>query len=640
MSKASKSDLDASSTNGSESLGIDAGDQTPKYDKLVQDYVKLRSKLTVLKKAYVEQSDLSTKKDQTLRKYELEIEALSFRNQQLSVRVECLQRELEEKSQKAVTPSSSSSNSSINSIKPSAELLAEELQHKIEENQTLHLKLNELEVDLAQKIAKNQESLKQVEYDKMLLEKKLHALELSSKSSIEKLENDKIKLELSIIQLEDQLRSTHLENEQLIRKESEQNLVCQQNEKPLAHVNSVKLNNTLQGHLEFVFESLTQVYSSLEDLFGKKVKICKAVTKCALLLKQMVNSPNESNLSQFLNSNQDMLSILVENLLQSSQNIQMDKLNKKIKIYLNKLDQFLFQDETNFSLILKQIYQSVNLSKVLVANQSVYNQIEILIGIFDKILFAMNEKLSLKYSLDYSHDLTTLDECLVSHVAQFKHSLCTIHSSSNLIESLIELRSHFCTDNENQVDQVDPAEVQELKKLLEQKENFINELEAECKLLKDRHDCQDANIADLQAKLDALITETGRDEKKIDSLDQIEEKMERTSIQLYQSQIEALNKQIQLLDSKAVYYYDEMMSLIERIKVQMSINDVQSRDLNEIKDQLERTRSSYEMQISTMSDHLIEVNERMTIQGEENEKLRHELDMIYASKSAKAKRTK
>ncbi len=35
-----------------------------KYDKLVQDYVKLRSKLTILKKAYVELSDSSSQKDQ------------------------------------------------------------------------------------------------------------------------------------------------------------------------------------------------------------------------------------------------------------------------------------------------------------------------------------------------------------------------------------------------------------------------------------------------------------------------------------------------------------------------------------------------------------------------------------------------
>lgn len=67
-----------------------------KYEKLVQEYVKLRSKLTILKKAYVELSETSAQKDQALRKCEQEIEGLSFRNQQLTSRVEVLQRDLAE----------------------------------------------------------------------------------------------------------------------------------------------------------------------------------------------------------------------------------------------------------------------------------------------------------------------------------------------------------------------------------------------------------------------------------------------------------------------------------------------------------------------------------------------------------------
>jgi hypothetical protein len=66
-----------------------------KYEKLVQDYVKLRSKLTILKKAYLELSETSTLKDQSFRKCEQEIEGLNFRNQQLTSRVELLQKDLE-----------------------------------------------------------------------------------------------------------------------------------------------------------------------------------------------------------------------------------------------------------------------------------------------------------------------------------------------------------------------------------------------------------------------------------------------------------------------------------------------------------------------------------------------------------------
>ena len=58
--------------------------------------MKLRSKLSILKKAYVELSESSAQKDQSLRKCEQEIEGLSFRNQQLTSRVEVLQRDLAE----------------------------------------------------------------------------------------------------------------------------------------------------------------------------------------------------------------------------------------------------------------------------------------------------------------------------------------------------------------------------------------------------------------------------------------------------------------------------------------------------------------------------------------------------------------
>ena len=78
-------DLNSSSSNINDRLVVES--QNSKYEKLVQDYVKLRSKLTILKKAYVELSESSGKKDQSIRKYEQEVEGLNFRNQQLTSRV-------------------------------------------------------------------------------------------------------------------------------------------------------------------------------------------------------------------------------------------------------------------------------------------------------------------------------------------------------------------------------------------------------------------------------------------------------------------------------------------------------------------------------------------------------------------------
>ena len=90
--------------------------------------------------------------------------------------------------------------------------------------------------------------------------------------------------------------------------------------------------------------------------------------------------------------------------------------------------------------------------------------------------------------------------------------------------------------------------------------------------------------------------------------------------------------------------------MLERLKIQIDANNMQENDLNEIKDQLERTRSSYEMQMSTMSDHLIEMTDRMTRQAEENENLKHEINnlsnqtnqtsLVNSKNSSKSKKSK
>ena len=96
-------------------------------------------------------------------------------------------------------------------------------------------------------------------------------------------------------------------------------------------------------------------------------------------------------------------------------------------------------------------------------------------------------------------------------------------------------------------------------------------------------------------------------------------------IDFYIKKVNSLNQQIDLLDSKVLFYYEELKSVNERLKLQTDLNNLQEIDLNEVRDQLERTRSSYELQMSTMSDHLIEINEKMAKHSQENEKLKQTL---------------
>ena len=75
-----------------------------KYTKLAAEYSKVRAQLGVLKKAVLEEqaknvgsSENLKQKEQALRKSEAEMDSLTFRNQQLTRRVEILQDDIEKK---------------------------------------------------------------------------------------------------------------------------------------------------------------------------------------------------------------------------------------------------------------------------------------------------------------------------------------------------------------------------------------------------------------------------------------------------------------------------------------------------------------------------------------------------------------
>ena len=191
-----------------------------KYDKLIQDYVKLRSKLTILKKAYVELSDQSSQKDKSLRKNEQELEGLNFRNQQLTSRVESLQKELDQFKSNSPAPGQLIASQSLVSLKSNphsglsnnnkleksvdtdqqlalsrrANILEEELQHKINENATLHKRIHEIEFNCEQSLARLEIIRENSETERIVLAKKLEAAEYTAKTRVEKLQNDKIKL--------------------------------------------------------------------------------------------------------------------------------------------------------------------------------------------------------------------------------------------------------------------------------------------------------------------------------------------------------------------------------------------------------------------------------------------------------------
>eukprot|EP00794_Sanderia_malayensis_P017408 gene17408-19151_t len=118
-----------------------------KYQKLGQEYQKLRAQVSVLKKGVIDEQsnnkslqEVLKQKDQSLRKYEQEFDSLQFRNDQLSKRVEILQTDLDAW-ERGGTKSKSHADHKPNEINESVR--EQELQMKIRENEMLHQQLND-----------------------------------------------------------------------------------------------------------------------------------------------------------------------------------------------------------------------------------------------------------------------------------------------------------------------------------------------------------------------------------------------------------------------------------------------------------------------------------------------------------------
>jgi protein phosphatase 1 regulatory subunit 21 len=782
--------------------------QTIKYEKLVQDYVKLRSKLTILKKAYIELSETSSQKDQSMRKYEQEIEGLNFRNQQLTSRVEILQKDLEiannsvaalnasinpaiassgnlnsssndlhnnkkhstllnssqslSSSSSLSTLSNNSNNNTTNSHSSRFEILAEELQHKINENTHLHRKLNEIEIDFGQKLTKNEQLIKKLEYDKMILEKKLESSEHTSKNLIEKLQNDKIKLELNLIQIENQLRETHSEKEKQeteLKKENQELKIQHQHFLHMSNSSSslsslgasstpIKTNiispsseDSLFEYLNIQIDTLAKLFSSLEERsnqFSSKntfSQLAKQAIKCDQLLNQQLiplfkirntTKSSKDDTKRVLNEFFDCLHLVLQacsNDLINTTDFQhtnhdsnfifkpseeMDTFNKKLKIYVNKLDILLFNnDESNnfSSLIENLVLNSIisNNSYLSIPNISSQQSAKFssnllqMNDILEKLLFVFNEKLALEYSLDYPASLTTTDECILSYLSQIKQTNVLISSllNTNNINDLISKymsRYHQKQDeisfknNEYNNNILIEKEMEDLKLNVSQKDDELKCLKEKYDKLKektekdfDEIERQNFRLEQYQSKYDELklkyeqqlielnelrslrsennknnnsssnneISQSTIPQMKTSMSDDFAnhnhfniDDLEETTVGLYTKQINDLNERINYLDGKCVFYHEEMKSIYQRLKFQIDKNNLIESELNEIKDQLETTRSGYETQMSTMSDHLIEMTDRMGRQMEENEKLKHELNMTLMSNGDNNKNSK
>ncbi|XP_033104032.1 protein phosphatase 1 regulatory subunit 21-like [Anneissia japonica] len=180
-----------------------------KYQKLAQEFAKLRAQNQVLKKAVIEEQgkhtqfkDAIKERDQKVRKFEQEIDSLTFRNQQLTKRVNILQEDLELAETKAKKGKNKVAAEPTAHPRLEQNVIGEELRSKIQENERLHIQFNQSSAEHEQKLIALQDRLVVLETQNSQHQKVLENTQKQNKEMIEKLQEDKARLEVKIRNME------------------------------------------------------------------------------------------------------------------------------------------------------------------------------------------------------------------------------------------------------------------------------------------------------------------------------------------------------------------------------------------------------------------------------------------------------
>uniref|UniRef100_A0A8C2G971 Protein phosphatase 1 regulatory subunit 21 n=1 Tax=Cyprinus carpio TaxID=7962 RepID=A0A8C2G971_CYPCA len=322
-------------------------DLQSKYSKLAQEYSKLRAQNQVLKKAVVDEQTASCslkdelkQKEQSLRKVEQEMDSLSFRNQQLTKRVELLQEELllsESKSKKSDSPSQVSLQTQS--------VFDEDLQKKIQENERLHIQFHEADEQFRRQEAQLRVRLDQLEKESEQHQAVVDALNRKYTDAIEKLQNDKALLEVNAQTLEREAKDCRIRTEecqqQLRKYQSEvssqlkhSSSVIQEkvpfNDTQLSDYNSLnvplhnrrhqlKARDVAAQALGFV-QSLVSALLNLHSYTEQRVHIYPLDSSIEAI------SPVNLKFSQYLHENASYLRPLEEDLLQLHHSITEDSI--------------------------------------------------------------------------------------------------------------------------------------------------------------------------------------------------------------------------------------------------------------------------------------------------------------------------
>ncbi|XP_053568692.1 protein phosphatase 1 regulatory subunit 21 [Bombina bombina] len=653
-----------------------SADLQGKYQKLAQEYSKLRAQNQVLKKAVVDEQANSSAlkeqlkmKDQSLRKQQQEMDSLTFRNQQLAKRVELLQEELSvmetkgKKSKKNMEPSQLSHEQKS--------VFDEDLHKKIEENERLHIQFFEasekhklIETELRNRLQVLESSAAQHQAV-------VDGLTQKYMETIEKLQGDKAKLEVKSQTLEKEAKDCRLHTEE-----------CQNQLKTL----HADLSGRLDESLSVINEKLpfndtkTSTFNALNvPLHNRRHQIkarelaAQALAFVQDLVTALLNfhtyteqrvqifpidsaidviSPLNKKFSQYLHENASYVRPLEEGMIQLFESIREDTVTVlettvKLKVFSEHFASYVcflqkilpyqlksLEEECEFSLCTPSLRET---------NLELHRDMKKLTAVFDKLktyisllaLPSISPEGLLKSN--YSSILTQISDSLhglhdimkeiskhYNHKASLEQELPAATdklktTNDCILSSLVALTngtSKMATFFSNNLDYF----MSSLSYGPKAGHGFIHPLSAEMMLQYKKR----------MAKYMKALKKIGMLTSSTESLQVPDHESREDLIKShYMSRIAELTNQLQVADSKCVHFYAECRALAKRLaladKSNQSLTEETrstSQSISRLQDELITTKRSYEDQLSMMSDHLCSMNETLSKQREEIDNLK------------------
>ncbi|XP_014817937.1 PREDICTED: protein phosphatase 1 regulatory subunit 21 isoform X4 [Calidris pugnax] len=342
-----------------------------KYQKLAQEYSKLRAQNQVLKKGVVDEQANSASlkeqvkmKDQSLRKLQQEMDSLTFRNQQLAKRVELLQDELA-LSETRGKKNKKSAESSSQLSQEQKSVFNEDLQKKIEENERLHILFFEADEQHKRLEAELRTRLEVLETDAAQHQAVVDSLTRKYTDTIEKLQTDKAKLEIKSQTLEREAKDCRLRTEECQQQlKNLQSALGSRLEESLCIINEkVPFNDTRSNRYNALNVPLhnRRYQLKLRDLAGQALAFVQELVTALLnfhtYTEQKVQifpidsatdtiSPLNQKFSQYLHENASYVRPLEEGMLHLFESITEDTVTVletavKLKAFSENLASYL-----------------------------------------------------------------------------------------------------------------------------------------------------------------------------------------------------------------------------------------------------------------------------------------------------------